>query len=78
MQAKRTDFKAHYISGTHWDREWYRPFQEYRVLLVQLVDGLLDLMERDPDFRYFHLDGCMGLLYTRAMPTGKRRVPLQF
>ena len=38
---------AHYISGTHWDREWYRPFEEYRFMLVQLVDSLLDLMEKD-------------------------------
>ncbi|MCC6579854.1 MAG: hypothetical protein IT440_05385 [Phycisphaeraceae bacterium] len=52
-----TTFTAHYISGTHWDREWYRPFQEYRVLLVRLMDGLLDLMQTSEDFRYVQLDG---------------------
>ena len=53
---KKLQYDAHYISGTHWDREWYRPFQEFRVLLVKLMDDLLDLMERDPDFRFFNLE----------------------
>lgn len=49
--------RAHYLSGTHWDREWYRPFQDYRVLLIEVVDRVLDYLRDDPDFRYFHLDG---------------------
>jgi mannosylglycerate hydrolase len=47
----------HVISHTHWDREWYRTFQQFRLKLVQLVDGLLDILERDPEFKYFMLDG---------------------
>jgi mannosylglycerate hydrolase len=47
----------HVISHTHWDREWYRPFQSFRLKLVHLVDGLLDLLEKDPQFKYFMLDG---------------------
>ncbi len=49
--------KAFYCAGTHWDREWYEPFQEYRMWLVELIDGLLDLLDSDPDYRCFHLDG---------------------
>jgi len=45
------------ISHTHWDREWYLPFQLFRRRLVQLMDRLLDLLETNPDYRYFHLDG---------------------
>ena len=45
------------VSHTHWDREWYQPYQEYRIRLVQLVDRLLDLLEQDPEYRYFSLDG---------------------
>lgn len=69
-------FKAHYISGTHWDREWYRPFQEYRILLVELVDGLLDLMEGNDDFQYFHFDGqtCMLADYLEVRPENHRRL----
>ena len=46
-------YTTHYISGTHWDREWYRPYQEYRVLLVRLMDELLDVMETKEDFKFF-------------------------
>ena len=49
--------KAFYCAGTHWDREWYQPFQEYRRWLVELIDELIDLMEQDPDYTCFHLDG---------------------
>lgn len=49
--------KAYYCVGTHWDREWYEPFQEFRMWLVELIDELMDLMERDPEYRCFHLDG---------------------
>ena len=45
------------VSHTHWDREWYQPYQEYRMRLVQLIDRLLDLLDRDQDYRYFTLDG---------------------
>ncbi len=49
--------KAFIISHTHWDREWYQPFQEFRLRLVKLVDNLLDIMASDPDYRFFMLDG---------------------
>jgi mannosylglycerate hydrolase len=47
----------HLVSHTHWDREWYFTFQQYRRRLVKLMDRLLDLFERDPRYRYFTLDG---------------------
>lgn len=47
----------HFISHTHWDREWYLTFEQFRYRLVRLIDKLLDLLDRDPDFRCFHLDG---------------------
>ena len=67
---------AHYISGTHWDREWYRPFEEYRFLLVDLMDSLLDLMETNQAFRYFQLDGqtCMLEDYLDMRPENRDRL----
>ena len=47
----------HIISHTHWDREWYLTFQQFRLKLVRLVDDLLQLLAADKDFRYFMLDG---------------------
>ena len=75
-QAATNAYRAHYISGTHWDREWYRPFQEYRVLLVKLIDELLDLMETKADFKYFHLDGQTCVLddYMEIRPENRERL----
>ena len=47
---------VHLVPHTHWDREWYEPFQIFRMRLVALVDQLLERMERDPRLR-FTLDG---------------------
>ena len=47
----------HIISHTHWDREWYVTFEQFRMRLVDLVDNLMELLEKDDEFKYFHLDG---------------------
>ncbi len=47
----------HVVSHTHWDREWYLPFQQFRFRLVELIDQLLALLDADPDYHYFMLDG---------------------
>lgn len=50
------------VTHTHWDREWYRPFQEFRYRLVELLRVVLDLIENDPEFAGFLLDGQSILL----------------
>jgi len=47
----------HVVSHTHWDREWYLTHEQFRFRLVALVDRLLDLLDADPNYKYFHLDG---------------------
>lgn len=47
----------HFISHTHWDREWYQTFEQFRYRLVNLIDKLLDLLDSHPSFKHFHLDG---------------------
>ena len=42
---------------THWDREWYLPFQSYRAKLVLLLDKLLDMIKINPDYANFTFDG---------------------
>ncbi|UCD29513.1 MAG: glycoside hydrolase family 38, partial [Planctomycetota bacterium] len=53
-KSKRT---AHYVFSTHWDREWYESFQDFRFRLVQMIDEVLDTMNQNPEFRYFQTDG---------------------
>ncbi|MHB8463297.1 MAG: glycoside hydrolase family 38 N-terminal domain-containing protein [Acidimicrobiales bacterium] len=44
------------VSHTHWDREWYRPFEAFRARLVDTVDLVLDQLASDPGWS-FVLDG---------------------
>jgi alpha-mannosidase len=66
----------HVVSHTHWDREWYLPFQEFRFRLVGLVDRLLDLLERDPEYCFFTLDGQTIVLddYLEIRPEAEARL----
>jgi alpha-mannosidase len=45
------------VPHTHWDREWYAPFQTFRLRLVRLLDALLPMLERDMSYARFLLDG---------------------
>jgi 2-O-(6-phospho-alpha-D-mannosyl)-D-glycerate hydrolase len=47
----------HIVSHTHWDREWYKTFEQFRSMLVGMVDDLLDLLQRDRSYACFTLDG---------------------
>jgi len=47
----------HLISHTHWDREWYLSFQQFRYKLIHLMDTLLDILDKNQDYLYFLLDG---------------------
>ena len=50
------------VPHTHWDREWYEPFQTFRLKLVRMVDGLIDQMEQDSSYRHFLLDGQLAVI----------------
>ena len=50
------------VSHSHWDREWYATFEEFRFYLVQFMDELLEVLESDEGFRSFLLDGQASLL----------------
>jgi alpha-mannosidase/mannosylglycerate hydrolase len=68
--------KCHIISHTHWDREWYQTFQDYRARLVTLLDELIEFMEKHPEFRYYHLDGQTIVLedYMEVRPENRKRL----
>ncbi|HEX5825880.1 MAG TPA: glycosyl hydrolase-related protein [Candidatus Limnocylindrales bacterium] len=44
------------VPHTHWDREWYLPFEVFRLRLVRVVEQVLEVLEADPRMR-FTLDG---------------------
>lgn len=49
--------KAILVSHTHWDRAWYLPYESFRFRLVALIDRVIDLLQKDPGFSCFVLDG---------------------
>jgi len=47
---------VHVIPHSHWDREWYIPFEHHRARLVALMDSVLELLKTD-EYSSYHLDG---------------------
>jgi alpha-mannosidase len=45
------------VPHTHWDREWYQPFEVFRMRLARAVERICDVLEADPRFTSFTLDG---------------------
>jgi len=50
------------VPHTHWDREWYLPFEAFRMGLVEILDAFLPRLEADPAFDRFLLDGQMAVV----------------
>ena len=48
------------VPHTHWDREWYAPFDEFLQQLVAMMDTLIKLGENG--FPHFHLDGQVAMV----------------
>ncbi|MEU4713993.1 hypothetical protein AB0F73_10135 [Micromonospora purpureochromogenes] len=63
------------VPHTHWDREWYEPFQRFRLRLVALLDDVFDRMERDERQR-FTLDGQLAAVddYLEVRPERREQV----
>jgi mannosylglycerate hydrolase len=64
------------VPHTHWDREWYRPLEHFRLMLGSVVDEVLDTLERDPAFTSFTLDGQAIVLedYLAVRPENEPRL----
>jgi hypothetical protein len=64
------------VPHTHWDREWYEPFQTNRLRLVEVLDEVLDRLESDPSVAHFLLDGQMAAVddYLAVRPEAESRL----
>ncbi len=47
---------VHLVPTSHWDREWYLPFEGFRARLLGAMDAVLELLDRHAEYR-FTLDG---------------------
>jgi alpha-mannosidase len=74
--AEPSDFRYLVVPHTHWDREWYLPFEQFRLRLGAVVDGVLDTLEQDDSFTSFTLDGQAIVLedYLEVRPENEDRL----
>ncbi len=68
--------RIYIVPHTHWDREWYLPYQHYRIRLTRLVKELLNILDNDPDYVSYHLDGQSSVLddYLEIHPEDRERL----
>lgn len=79
LDAKKSaakKYKMYLAINTHWDREYRWSFVETRTRLVEAVDILINTMESDPRFAYFHTDSQASFLddYLVVRPENTERV----
>ena len=66
----------HIVSHSHWDREWYFPYDRFRAMLVDMIEDLLVLMEKDREFESYTLDGQMAAVmdYLEVRPDRRETI----
>ena len=69
-------FRFLVVPHTHWDREWYLPYEAFRLGLGETLDEVLDVLERDESFVSFTLDGQAIVLedYVDVRPDNEARL----
>jgi 2-O-(6-phospho-alpha-D-mannosyl)-D-glycerate hydrolase len=67
--------RLYFVVHTHWDREWYQPFQQMRARLVEMADRMLPMVESGA-LPSFHFDGQTIVLedYLEVRPDAARGI----
>lgn len=68
--------KVHIVPHMHWDREWYFSTEESRILLVNNMEEIMHMLESNPDYSHYILDGQTSILedYLAVKPENKERI----
>ncbi|MDQ9174857.1 glycoside hydrolase family 38 C-terminal domain-containing protein [Cronobacter sakazakii] len=68
--------KVYVVPHCHWDAEWYFTCEDSHILLVENMDYLLDLLEKDADFPSYTFDGLAIVLddYLKERPENTSRI----
>lgn len=66
----------HVVPRFHWDREWYFTAEESKILLVNDMEEILTMLETNPDYPYFIMDGQSAVLedYLSVKPENRQRI----
>lgn len=64
------------VLHTHWDREWRYPLWENRMYLCNMVDELLEILDTQPDYKSFVMDGQTVIIedYLEVRPENREKV----
>jgi mannosylglycerate hydrolase len=64
------------VPQTHWDREWRYPLWKNRMLLVELMEELFQILETAPEYRCFLFDGQVAPIedYLEVAPEHREKV----
>ncbi|MFI3237290.1 MAG: mannosylglycerate hydrolase [Lachnospiraceae bacterium] len=67
---------VHVVPHMHWDREWYFTTEESRILLVNNMEEIMEMLETRDDYPYYVLDGQTAILedYFAVKPENRERV----
>jgi len=67
--------QLYFVVHTHWDREWYQPFQQMRARLVAMADRMIPMVESG-EIPFFHFDGQTIVLddYLEIRPENAKRL----
>ena len=77
MKSSSKDKSIGYIvPQTHWDREWRYPLWKNRMLLVELMEELLQILDTQPGYRCFLFDGQVAPIedYLEVVPENREKV----
>lgn len=68
--------KAHIVTHTHWDREWRYPVWENRQYLIDMIDELLGILDTQPEYSCFLMDGQSVIIedYLELRPENRAKV----
>lgn len=71
-----TKKRVHVVPHMHWDREWYFSTEESQILLVNNMEEIMEMLEGNPDYPSYVLDGQTAILedYFQVKPENKERV----
>ena len=48
---------VHIVPHMHWDREWYFSTEESRILLVNNMEEIMDMLENNHNYPYYVMEG---------------------
>ncbi|WP_317856091.1 mannosylglycerate hydrolase [Chakrabartyella piscis] len=67
---------VHIVPHIHWDREWYFTTEESRILLVNNMEEVLEMLETNENYPHYVLDGQTAVLedYFDVKPENFERV----